>query len=81
VAEAFTGRPGVYVSVAETVRGFKMILNGELDDIPEIYFFLRGTIDDVSQAYREDLAKESAPASPPATPQPAAAPAAAGQGA
>ncbi len=53
VAEVFTGRPGVYVSIKDTVRGFKMILNGELDEIPEQYFYMKGTIDEVQQAYRE----------------------------
>jgi F-type H+-transporting ATPase subunit beta len=53
VAEVFTGRPGVYVPIKETVRGFQMILNGELDEIPEQYFYMRGTIDEVQKAYRE----------------------------
>ncbi len=53
VAEVFTGRPGVYVSIKDTVRGFKMILDGELDEIPEQYFYMKGTIDEVQQAYRE----------------------------
>ena len=47
VAENFTGVPGVYVPVAETVRGFRAILDGELDDVPEQAFFNVGTIDDV----------------------------------
>ncbi len=53
VAEVFTGRPGVYVPVKDTVRGFKMILDGELDDIPEQYFYMQGTIEEVQKAYRE----------------------------
>ena len=53
VAEAFTGRPGKYVPVKETVRGFKMILDGELDDVPEPYFYMRGNIDEVREAFRE----------------------------
>jgi F-type H+-transporting ATPase subunit beta len=53
VAEAFTGRPGAYVPVKETVRGFKMILDGSLDDVPEPYFFMRGTIDEAIEAQRE----------------------------
>jgi F-type H+-transporting ATPase subunit beta len=53
VAEAFTGRPGKYVPVKETVRGFKMILNGELDDVPEPYFYMRGGIEEVREAFRE----------------------------
>ena len=47
VAEQFTGLPGQYVPLKETIRGFKMILNGECDDIPESCFLLTGTIDDV----------------------------------
>ncbi|MBR5713022.1 MAG: F0F1 ATP synthase subunit beta [Lachnospiraceae bacterium] len=47
VAENFTGVPGVYVPISETIRGFKAILNGELDDCPENAFFNVGTIDDV----------------------------------
>ncbi len=53
VAEVFTGRPGVYVPIKDTVRGFKMILDGELDEIPEQYFYMKGTIDEVQQSYRE----------------------------
>ncbi len=53
VAEVFTGRPGVFVPINETVRGFRTILDGELDEIPEQYFFMRGTIDDVKEAFRE----------------------------
>ncbi len=53
VAEAFTGRPGKYVPVKETARGFKMILNGELDDVPEPYFYMRGGIDEVREAFQE----------------------------
>jgi len=47
VAEQFTGQKGSYVPVAETLRGFKEILNGDYDDIPEDAFRLVGTIDDV----------------------------------
>ena len=47
VAENFTGVPGVYVPIAETIRGFKAILNGEMDDCPENAFFNVGTIDEV----------------------------------
>jgi F-type H+-transporting ATPase subunit beta len=49
VSEVFTGRPGVYVPVAETVRGFKEILEGKHDTLPEQAFFMAGTIDDVVQ--------------------------------
>lgn len=47
VAEMFTGLKGVYVPVAETVKGFKAILDGEVDDVPEAAFFNAGTIEDV----------------------------------
>ena len=47
VAEAYTGRSGRYVSREETVRGFKEILEGKHDSLPEQAFFMQGTIDDV----------------------------------
>jgi F-type H+-transporting ATPase subunit beta len=48
VAETFTGRPGKYVSLADTVRGFAAILDGEYDDKGENDFYMRGTIDEVN---------------------------------
>jgi F-type H+-transporting ATPase subunit beta len=50
VAEVFTGTPGKYVSVKETVRGFKMILDGELDTVGETDFYMKGGIDEVIAA-------------------------------
>jgi F-type H+-transporting ATPase subunit beta len=47
VAEQFTGTPGVYVPIAETIRGFKEVLDGKHDDLPERAFFMKGTIDQV----------------------------------
>ena len=47
VAEQFTGMPGKYVPLSETLRGFRMILDGECDDLPESAFLFAGTIDDV----------------------------------
>jgi F-type H+-transporting ATPase subunit beta len=47
VAEEFTGQPGVFVPLAETLRGFKMIIGGELDDVPEQAFYMAGDIDSV----------------------------------
>lgn len=47
VAEQFTGMSGVYVPISETIRGFKEILDGKHDDIPESYFLNAGSIDDV----------------------------------
>jgi F-type H+-transporting ATPase subunit beta len=46
VAEIFTGSPGKYVSLEETIKGFTMVLNGELDDLPEQSFYLVGNIDE-----------------------------------
>jgi F-type H+-transporting ATPase subunit beta len=64
VAEAFTGTPGVYVPVEETVRSFREIIEGKHDDIPERAFLLRGTIDDVVGAARGTGAEEERPAEP-----------------
>ena len=47
VAENFTGIPGRYVPLKETIRGFKAIIDGEMDQYPEAAFFNVGTIDDV----------------------------------
>ena len=47
VAEQFTGAQGKYVKLADTIRGFKMLLDGKLDDVAEQDFYMRGTIDDI----------------------------------
>jgi F-type H+-transporting ATPase subunit beta len=47
VAEQFTGTPGKYVPIAETIRGFREILEGKHDEIPERAFFMKGSIDEV----------------------------------
>ena len=47
VAEVFTGSPGKYVSLKDTIRGFKGILEGEFDHIPEQAFYMAGSIDEV----------------------------------
>jgi F-type H+-transporting ATPase subunit beta len=47
VAEIFTGTPGQYVSIAETVRGFKEILDGKHDDVGETNFYMKGGIDQI----------------------------------
>ena len=52
VAEKFTGVPGIYVPLAETVRGFKAIVDGETDDLPEAAFFNVGTIDQAREKAR-----------------------------
>ena len=46
VAQVFTGSDGKYVSLKETIRGFKMIVNGECDSLPEQAFYMVGTIDE-----------------------------------
>jgi F-type H+-transporting ATPase subunit beta len=56
VAEIFTGLPGKYVSIKETVRGFREILDGKCDDLPEQAFMMAGTIDEVREK-AEQLAK------------------------
>jgi F-type H+-transporting ATPase subunit beta len=57
VAEVFTGLEGKYVPVKETIRGFSEILEGKYDHIPETYFYMKGTIDDVVQAYEAEKDK------------------------
>lgn len=47
VAEVFTGSPGKYVSLSETIEGFNLILTGQLDDLPEQAFYLVGKVDEV----------------------------------
>jgi len=56
VAEVFTGRPGAYVPIRDTVASFKEILEGKVDDLPEQAFFLAGTLEDV-RANAAKLAK------------------------
>jgi F-type H+-transporting ATPase subunit beta len=51
VAQQFTGRAGKYVPISETVKSFARLLAGEVDHIPEQYFFLQGTLDEVIQGY------------------------------
>ena len=53
VAEQFTGTPGKYVPIEETVRGFKAIIDGEMDEYPEGAFFNVGTIDDVIEKAKQ----------------------------
>ncbi|MCX7748865.1 MAG: F0F1 ATP synthase subunit beta [Clostridia bacterium] len=50
VAETFTGYAGKYVPIKETIRGFKEIIDGKMDDIPEAAFFMKGSIDEVYEA-------------------------------
>ncbi len=57
VAQQFTGRPGKYVPIAETVKSFKRVLEGEADHIPEQHFFLQGGLDDVITEYETQQKK------------------------
>ena len=53
VAEQFTGRPGKYVKLADTIRSFKEIVEGKHDELPEQAFYMQGTIDEVLQRAEE----------------------------
>ena len=57
VAEQYTGLPGVMVPLEETIRGFKMILSGEMDEYPEQAFMNTGTIDEVIRKGKEMMVK------------------------
>jgi len=59
VAEQFTGMPGVFVDIKDTIKGFKMILNGEVDKYPESAFNLVGTIDDAIEKGEKMLAESA----------------------
>jgi F-type H+-transporting ATPase subunit beta len=54
VAEVFTGSPGKIVSLKDTIKGFKMILDGELDNVPEADFYMKGDIDEVLAASKKE---------------------------
>ncbi|MFO7615971.1 MAG: F0F1 ATP synthase subunit beta, partial [Bacteroidales bacterium] len=56
VAEQFTGRPGAFVSIEDTIKGFKMILNGEVDRYPEAAFNLVGPIEEAIEKGEKLLA-------------------------
>ncbi|MGB2952509.1 MAG: hypothetical protein WBB74_03845, partial [Gaiellaceae bacterium] len=58
VAEAFTGQPGKYVKLEETIQGFTEILDGKHDELPEQAFYLVGTIDDAVQKAREQAGED-----------------------
>jgi F-type H+-transporting ATPase subunit beta len=53
VAEVFTGAPGKYVSLADTIRGFQGILAGEYDDLPEQAFYMVGSIDEAIEKAKD----------------------------
>ena len=56
-AENFTGRKGIFVELNDTIEGFKAIVNGDVDYIPEIMFSYKGTISDVIKSYEESKEK------------------------
>ncbi|WP_073065357.1 F0F1 ATP synthase subunit beta [Fodinibius roseus] len=58
VAEQFTGQPGKYINIDDTVKGFKKILQGELDHLPENAFYMVGTIEEAEEKGKELLAEE-----------------------
>jgi F-type H+-transporting ATPase subunit beta len=58
VAEQFTGVPGKYVPIEETIRGFKQILDGECDDMPEQAFYMVGTIDEAREKAKQLMHRE-----------------------
>jgi F-type H+-transporting ATPase subunit beta len=57
VAEVFTGHPGKYVQLEDTIRSFREILEGKHDAIPEQYFYMKGSIDEVVEDYNKATAK------------------------
>mgnify|MGYP006228084193 FL=1 len=57
VAEQFTGMPGVFVSIEDTIKGFTMIMDGDVDKYPEAAFNLKGTIEEVIEAGEKMLAE------------------------
>ena len=59
VAEVFTGSPGKLVSLEDTIKGFKGIVNGEYDHLPEAAFYMVGTIEEAVQK-AEKMAKDAA---------------------
>jgi F-type H+-transporting ATPase subunit beta len=54
VAEQFTGLQGRYVKLEDTIRGFKGIVEGEYDHIPENFFFMAGTIEEVVERHKKE---------------------------
>ncbi len=59
VAEAFTGTKGRYVKLEESIKGFKMIVNGELDELPEQAFYMKGGIEEAIEAGEKLLASHA----------------------
>ena len=59
VAEVFTGSPGVFVDLADTIKGFRAIVDGDYDHLPEAAFYMVGTIEEV-KAKDKKMAAEAA---------------------
>ena len=59
VAEIFTGTPGVFVNLEDTIKGFKGLIEGEYDDLPEAAFYMVGTIDEAIEKAKK-MAAEAA---------------------
>ena len=59
VAEQFTGMPGKYIPRAETVRGFREILDGKHDNIPEALFLMAGSIDEVVERFENEKQEQA----------------------
>src|SRR6202022_3135355 len=76
VAEVFTNRPGKYVPLKETIRGFGEILDGKHDDLPEQAFYMVGTIDEAREAAKGegDRGEEAKPQNQPPKAEPKAEP-------
>jgi F-type H+/Na+-transporting ATPase subunit beta len=70
VAEAFTARPGVYVKLEDTVRGFREIVEGKYDDLPEQAFYMCGTIDEAVESGRGGESEPEVTGEPEAEPEP-----------
>jgi F-type H+-transporting ATPase subunit beta len=62
VAQQFTGTPGEYVKLEDTIRSFREILSGEYDEVPERFFMFKGSIDGVKEAWAAEQAKTKATA-------------------
>jgi F-type H+-transporting ATPase subunit beta len=60
VAEVFTGKPGVFVTLEETLRGFEKILTGQCDDLPEAAFYMVGSFDQVEEKAKALLSEQEA---------------------
>lgn len=58
MAEVFTGHEGKFVSLADTLKGFKAVLSGELDHLPEVAFYMTGNMEDVVKAAEKLAAQQ-----------------------